>query len=272
MRLLAVSGATSASDAWPIRVAKLAQNPLAVFGSVVISYAFLAREGYQVVDAGSGIASFWPPNGLIVGLLLVANGRLRIPVAAAILPGELIADRLQGFPVLTALGWGTTNLIESILAAAIVLRIARGKPSGTTRDLVALAVAATVAPAFGGMLGGAVSYLQFGGSYTNGWTTWWVGDAVGLLLVVPLLFSFAERTPGRRPWWAHLPGVLELVAVTGVAIAVFAFSRSPIEFLVLAPLVLIAAREGLRFTALAALAFTVVATILTGRGTVRSPP
>lgn len=249
------------------RASGLVKTPAAVFCAVALAYALLAREGLQLVDAGSGIASFWPPNGLIVGLLLVSNRRFRTPIALAVLPGELIADYVQGFPLPAALGWGSTNLVESILAVAIILRVARRTPSGLNqRDFVALAVGASVAPAICGLLGGAVSYLSYGGSYVDAWTTWWVGDAVGLLLVVPLVFSLALKMPARRPRWIWLPGVLELLAVTAVAIAVFRLAHGPVEFLVLPPLVLIAVREGLRLTAVAALSFSLVATTLTGRG------
>src|SRR5579884_3829184 len=100
-------------------------GPLVTFVGALAGYAALAQCGYQLVDASSGLATFWAPNGLIVGLLVLAAPRLRPWVIAAILPGELISDTIQGYSALTAIGWGTANLVESALAAWILVRVAR---------------------------------------------------------------------------------------------------------------------------------------------------
>jgi diguanylate cyclase (GGDEF)-like protein len=211
------------------------------------------------------VAAFWPPNGLVVALLVMVPARLRPWVVAAVLPGELVADLLQGTPVLPALGWGTANSLEAVLAAGILIRLARRRPLGDAgRDFYALAVAAIAAPAVGGFLGGAVSYLTYGGPYGNAWLTWWIGDATGILLVVPLVLAFAQ--PFRRQTaLQRLGGFVELGLVVGVAVVVFGSTRTPLEFLILPPLVLLAVRHGLRLTALASLSFSVIATVSTGR-------
>ena len=235
--------------------------------ATLAGYVALAWCGQQFLGAGSGIASFWPPNGLIVSLLVLLPARLRPWVAAAVLPGELVADSLQGQPVLAALGWGTTNLLEAVVAVAILMRVARRSPLfDTQRDFFALAVAAVSAPLAGGLLGAAVSYASYGGSYGRAWLTWWLGDATGILLVVPLVVSLARPGALRMPL-ERLAGLAEVGVVIGVAAGVFGFTTTmPIEFLVLPPLVLLALRQGLRLTAVAGVSFAIVATIFTGHG------
>ena len=85
------------------------------------------------------------------------------------------------------------------------------------------------------------------------------------MLVVPLVISFARPSPrGASP--RRLVGLVEVGLVIGVAVAVFAFTKQPVEFLILPPMVLLAVRHDLRLTAVASLAFAIVATIFTGNG------
>jgi diguanylate cyclase (GGDEF)-like protein len=239
-------------------------GPIVAFVGALAGFVALGRCGYQLVGASGGVASFWPATGLIVALLVVVPSRLRPWIVAALLPGELITDAMQGYPALTALGWGMNNILEAVLGAWIVLKLAGGRPRGNrVRDFVALAVAAVAAPLVGGLGGGAVSVATFGGSFGTAWLNWWCGDAAGIMLVVPLVVSFAERGP-RRSTARTLVGLVEVGLVIGVAVAVFAFTQQPLEFLILPPVVLLAVRHDLRLTAVASLVFAIVATIFTG--------
>lgn len=243
-------------------------GPAAALVAALAGYVVLAGLGYQLVGSAGGIASFWPPNGWIVALVVLLPKRLRLWVIAAVLPGELIADAIQqGIPTLTALGWGAANSVEAALAAWLLLTVGRRRPLGNTaRDFVALAIAAVSAPLAGGLLGAAVSEATYGGSYGTAWLTWWLGDATGIMLVVPLVVSFAS--PGQRQAvLRRLVGLLEVGLVIGAAAAVFAFTRQPLEqSLILPPLVLLAVRRDLRLTAIASMSFAIVATIFTGHG------
>jgi diguanylate cyclase (GGDEF)-like protein len=243
-------------------------GPAAAFVAALAGYVVLAKIGYQLVGSAGEMASFWPPSGWIVALVVLLPKRLRLWVIAAVLPGELIADAIQqGIPALTALGWGAATSVEAALAAWLLLTVGRRRPLGNTaRDFVALAIAAVSAPLAGALLGAAVSEATYGGSYGTAWLTWWLGDATGIMLVVPLVVSFAS--PGQRQaTLRRLVGLLEVGLVVGAAAAVFAFTRQPLEqSLILPPLVLLAVRRDLRLTAIATLSFAIVATIFTGHG------
>ncbi len=243
------------------------EGPLVVFVGALAGYVGLARCGYELVGASSGLASFWPPNGLIVALLVLLASRLRPWAIAAVLPGELIADTMQGYSAWTAMGWGAANILEVVLAAWIILRLAgQERPlGGTGRDLTAVVIAAVSAPFAGGLVGAAVSVASFGGSYGTAWLDWWLGDATGIMLTVVLILSFVLPSPPRTQL-QRLEGLLELGFVVGSAAAVFALTKQPLAFLVLPPLVLVAVRQGLRTTSVASVSLAIIATILTGHG------
>jgi len=241
-------------------------GPIVAFVGALAGFVALGRCGYQLIGASGGVASFWPATGLIVALLVVAPSRLRPWIIAALLPGEFITDAMQGYPALTALGWGLNNILESVLAAWIMLKLAHGRLLGhTVRDFVALALAAVAAPLVGGIGGGAVSVATFGGSFFTAWLNWGCGDAAGIILVVPLVISFARPSP-RATSTQRLVGLLEVGLVIGVAVTVFAFTKQPLEFLILPSMVLLAVRHDLRLIAIASLSFAILATIFTGNG------
>ena len=237
------------------------------FAGALAGYVGLAWCGDQLVTASSGLATFWPPNGLIIALLVLVAPRLRRWVVAAVLPGELIIDAIQSNPMGASLGWGAVNVVEVSLAAWMILRlIGRDRPLGdTVRDYIAVGVAAAAAPFVCGFAGAAVSVASFGGSYGTAFLGWWVGDVTGITLLVALTVSLAR--PGElRSARRRFGGYGAVALAVAVAVAVFASTRQPLGFLVLPPLVLVAVQFGLRPTAIASLALAIVATIFTGRG------
>ncbi len=95
--------------------------------------------------------------------------------------------------------------------------------------------------------------------FATTWAVWWAGDAMGVLLVAPLLLSFLSRPGIRRLGWrgsAELAGLL-----AGVGVVTFFLFQNPyrLEYLVL-PLIAIAAwRFRLRGAAPAALIASLIA-------------
>ena len=255
---------------WRRLVAHRIGGPVIAFSAAGSGYVVLALLGYQLVGSSSAIASFWPPNGWIVALLVLAPRRLRAWVIAAVLPGELVADFLHRIPVLTALGWGTTNLVEASLVAWLLVRVARKGRLGTAewqpfRPVLALTTAAFAAPFATGLAGAAVSQAAYGGSYGEAWLTWWLGDATGILLVVPLVLPLVQPRGLSRPW-QRPTWLLEVALIAGLAVALFGFTSRPLEFLMPPLVVLLAVKHGLRLTAAASILVATIATICTGRG------
>src|SRR5207302_3771364 len=100
------------------------------------------------------------------------------------------------------------------------------------------------------------------------WTVWWTGDAMGVLLVAPLLLSLRAPTPalprkrGRESslaggrnlgQWRRGLELAGLLAVTGLVTYLLFQSRLGLQYVVL-PLIMITAwRFGLRGASMAAL-------------------
>jgi two-component system cell cycle sensor histidine kinase/response regulator CckA len=239
-------------------------GPALAFLSALIGFAVVARLSYQMIDVKSGLEALWLPNGFIVALVVLVPRKWRLWVLLGVLPGELISDTLQGYPLHIALSFGLTDMLESALAGLILLKIAGRRPLGDRqRDFYAILIAAAVAPIGGALVGAAITTSHWGAPYQSAFLLWWFGDLTGIFLMVSFAISLARPPrPTTRLLW--LSALVEVALVIGVTGAVFGLTVRPIMFLVLFPVVGIALRHSLRVTSFASLAFAVCATFLTG--------
>jgi signal transduction histidine kinase len=120
---------------------------------------------------------------------------------------------------------GTGNTLEALTAVAMLRRFGFRPSLDRLRDVFALvALAGGLSPIASATIG--VASLLLGGvlplrNVATAWGTWWLGDALGELVVAPLLLVLSERP------WCYLkarravePAVL-LVAVVVASFAVF---------------------------------------------------
>jgi two-component system, cell cycle sensor histidine kinase and response regulator CckA len=252
------------------RLHRLAKHPVGgpalAFVCSLAGFAVVARFSYQWVDTKSGLEALWLPNGVVVALFVLVPRKWRPWVLLGVLPGELIADTLQGYPLLVACAFSLTDMFESALAGLILLRIAGRRPRGDRqRDFYAILLAAAIAPIPGGLIGGAIETINWGIPYQSSFLLWWFGDLTGIFLVVSVAISLASpNRPTTR--LRKLSSLVEAGLVVAVTCAVFDLTTRPIMFVLLFPVVGVALRHSLRVTALASLAFAMCATFLTATG------
>lgn len=187
--------------------------PLLRAALVGVAYYLGARLGVTQTVTPEGIAILWPPNAILLAaylLLPVAQWPL---LAAAALAAELVADTPQ-FPLWAAFGFGLTNLFEVLFAAGSI-RLAGGRQPVFTR-LRSTSAFLLLGPGLASALAalsGAYIYILLNptSDYWMLWRGWWFGDALGLLLLTPLVVIARE--------WRALPRrfsgvrVAELMAV-----------------------------------------------------------
>ena len=182
---------SAASDAAP----RTAASPLKYAGQVALiaaSYFVAARIGLQI-DAISGFATLvWPPTGIAFAALLLGGYQLW----PGIFVGALLANILSGAPILVGLGIATGNTLEAVLGVYAIRRLPNFRLSlDTVRDAIAFivlcAMLATLVSATIGVtslyLGGIVAREQV----AEAWRVWWLGDAIGALLVAPLVLVWS---------------------------------------------------------------------------------
>jgi signal transduction histidine kinase len=162
---------------------------------VAVVYYLAGRIGLELAYLNGAVAAVWPPAGLGLAVLFLYGLRLW--------PAVVIGDLLLGdysTPLGTVLAQTFGNTV-AVVAAAFLLRRLTGGRGGLERvaDVLALVgcalVAALVSAAFGPLslrLGGVISAGELGGVFR----TWTLGDASGVLVVAPLILTWA--TAGLR--------------------------------------------------------------------------
>ena len=231
-----------------------------------VGYALAAELGNRL-SVQQTFSAFWPPAGLVLGVLLISDPREWPVLLAVAFAGNVSSDLLHGRALLTTMGFSTANAVEALAGAALARRFFGG-PSGFDSPGKVLGVtglAAVVATALGAALGTAVVVASSAGPVdaVQVWTTWWTGDALGVLLVAPVVMSWTRgrrrRQPGESRWVrvAALTAGSAALAVTGWMIVVNGGITAGLKFLVFPPVAMIAWFAGPLGAALSTLALAI---------------
>jgi PAS domain S-box-containing protein len=183
------------------------------------------------LDAVNGFAAaVWPPTGIALVALVLYGARLWPSVAVS----AFLVNWWAGAPVLVAGGMALGNMLEALIGSVLLRRVVRFRPSlDRLQDVLGLLIlAAGLSPLVSATLGVTSGWL--GGvipaaTYGQAWRTWWLGDALGALVVAPLLFVWSEPGRGALPWRRLPEAFLLLVAVGVLSLAVFSDLLRPIR-------------------------------------------
>jgi PAS domain S-box-containing protein len=245
---------------YPVQVALLAA---VYFGA--------AKLGLTMAFVAEQVTAVWPPTGIALAALLLLGYRAWPGIAL----GAFLVNATTNAPVATAAGIALGNTLEALVGAWLLRRLVRFDPAlGRVKDVLSLVVLAAGVSTLVSATIGATS-LCLGGvkpwmAYPTVWSVWWLGDAMGDLVVAPLLLTWAGwHRWAWQPWRVAEAGAL-LLALVAVSLLVFAgptalFSFHPLAYAVF-PFVIWAA---LRFGQPAATLMTFVASGLAIWGTVR---
>ncbi|MGY5137172.1 MASE1 domain-containing protein [Streptomyces nigrescens] len=176
----------------------------------------------QVVIAGARVTPLWPPTGISLSCLLLLGLWTWPGIALGTL---LVVASLSPLDV-SVLGIMAGNTLAPVCAYLMLRRVGFHTGLDRLRDGVALVALG----AFAGMLisatVGSGTLLLSGalpaGGFWRTWAAWWVGDAMGILVVTPLVLAcrkvrWPQGVPAYR--WAEATALLVAsVAVSLVAV------------------------------------------------------
>jgi two-component system, NarL family, sensor histidine kinase FusK len=228
-------------------------------GGVCILYGATAMFGL-FLDAVSGVAvTVWLPTGIALVALVLYGLRLWPGIAVA----AFFVSLWSGAPVLAAGGIALGNTLEAVLGAVLLTRVVRFHPAlDRLQDVLGLVVlAAGVSTLVGAIIAvssGPLSGVIPAAAAVEAGRTWWLGHALGDLVVAPLLFVWSGR--GRmalsRRWIAEAIVLLGAVSALSLAVlGVLALALPLPPYLVFPALIWVALQLGLP-GAVTALAFT----------------
>ncbi|MEY2476952.1 MAG: hypothetical protein QOG87_2267 [Actinomycetota bacterium] len=241
---------------------------LARIVAVAVAYFGLAKLGIGLDVAEGVVTPVWAPTGLALASVVLVGYRVWPGIAL----GAFAANVTSDVAILTAGAIAVGNTLEAV-AGAWLLRRAGGRSTlRRVRDvmafLVAGAFASTAVAATVGTTALLVANEVSADSYRSTWFLWWFGDAIGALIVAPLLLAWLAP-PWRVLRRQHLiEGVGLLAALIGVSLLVFSADRWQYPYVIFPFLVWAAVRFDLRGAATANFVVTAIAVWATVDGSV----
>ena len=233
-----------------------AARTVAIAVALGVAYAVAALLGFRAAFIAQQVTTVWAPTGIAQAALLLWG----IKLWPAVWVGAFTANVLTDVPLWVAAGIATGNTLEAVAAAWILPRVLGFDPAFTrTRAAVAFILVAVVAsPLISASIG--VTMLGAGAvapwaRYPELWREWWLGDALGALIVAPAILT-TVRT-GRQSAHSRELEVIALVALTAVTTQLVSgqliatpIGNPPLAFIIFPFVIFAAVRLGQPATAL----------------------
>ena len=157
-------------------------------------YFVAGKLGLKLAFLNASATAVWPCTGIALAAFLILGYR----VWPAILTGAFLVNLTTAGSVATSIGVAVGNTLEGVVGCYLVTRFACGQRAferaqdifkfGFLAGVVSTAVSATIGVT-SLALGGFADWAMYGPI----WCTWWLGDAVGAVVVTPLVLLWTEN-------------------------------------------------------------------------------
>ncbi len=160
------------------------------------SYLLLARVGLGFHAVSQFATLVWAPSGIALASMLLWGFRMWPAVAVA----AFAANLWNGAPAAVALAIAAGNTGEAVFATWALRKIPGFRAElDRLPDVLGLAllggVAAPTISATVGVMSLAAAGIVGPAAVDPTWRAWWLGDAIGILIVTPLLLTWRARPP-----------------------------------------------------------------------------
>lgn len=168
---------------------------------IALAYAGTAELTYSVAVSTKHPTAVWPAAGFGLAAFLLWGNR----VWAGVWVGAFVVNALSGQPWWTAAAVATGNTVAPFLGSILLRRVGFDNALERVRDVLYLAVVsalATTVSATTAVAAFAYAHILPWNAFGLAWLVWWTANAVGVLLVAPLMLTWAtrssrnERAPG----------------------------------------------------------------------------
>jgi integral membrane sensor domain MASE1 len=192
---------------------------------LAIIYHLAARLGLKMAYVQANTSPVWPPTGIALAALFILGYRYWPGITLSVLLGSI----LTGAPVNLAIGMSLGNTLE-VLTAVYLLKKVVGLHQEIDRiqDVVGLVFISLACTTIGASIGTLTLMLTGNGEWQNFWpiwTTWWIGDLLGALVITPVLLTWMAFPRIRMNRRAYVEGGILLLLTA--AVTWFVFSSLP---------------------------------------------
>ena len=231
--------------------------------AVAVGYVVAAQLGFRLAFLAEQVTTVWAPTGIGIAALLLWGNNLW----PAIWIGAFIANAGSHAPLWTAGIVATGNTLEAVTATWALRRAAWFDTRlQRVRDVLAFVVIgaglSTTLSATIGVVALSVSRVQPWERFGQLWRDWWLGDAVGALVVAPVILTLHEwRTWSRREaaeTWLLVVSATTLLHVVFGGLLSQSVTHHPLEYVIFPFVIAAAMRRGQPATSLVVLGASAV--------------
>jgi two-component sensor histidine kinase len=227
--------------------------------SVTLVYIAVAKLSLAAASVNPSATPVWPPTGFALALMLL-RGYWLWP---AIFVAAFITNATTAGTLATSVAIAGGNTLECLLGAYLVNRWSHGlrtfdTPAGVGRFALFCFTPSTAVSATIGVVALSLAGFADWSKFAAIWTTWWMGDLTGALLVTPVLVLWAiDRHPLAQPQLRQTGGIFAATIIVGLIafspLVPLAANQGWLAFLSIGPLMWAALYRNQRDTATVAL-------------------
>jgi len=161
-----------------------------------VSYFVAGRLGLAVPLTSSNVSAIWPAAGIALALTLLWGYR----IAPGIALGAFTVNFVTGIPWPSALGIAAGTTLSAIFGGYLFRHLSQNHDLQATRlrDILVLISVALLSPVLAASAGTVSVYMAHRSAWSGlgpAWRVWWLGDAMGVLLIAPLVFVGPRTAP-----------------------------------------------------------------------------
>lgn len=229
----------------------------AAVAALAIAYFWAAKFALTVLMLSPEVSPIWPAAGIALAVLLLFGRKLWPGIA---LGGFFLTLTVTG-NFTAALLSATGRTLQALAGVYFLERIGFSPRLERLKDVLGIvtlgALVSTLINSFFGPLSDCIAGFIEWQDFGKIWITWWLGDAIGILLVTPLLLTWSELPALDRKPRQFLEAGFWLTLLLAFGWLVFcsrtraAYARYPLEYLPFPLVVWASFRFGQRSTTLA---------------------
>ena len=177
-------------------------------------FAALSKVTLNFLAGDGVICKIWPPSGLALAMVLIGGSRYAVSI---FLGAFLLNAVVAGNPVLMSTGLAAAPALEALLGSWLLTSDSQFEFDFIRlRDPLRLILLAGCVSTIIGALIGTSTLLVSGyvntGNLFESLRDWWMGDALGIILLTPFILLW--RRPPRT--WAKRERIAEVILVLGL--------------------------------------------------------
>jgi signal transduction histidine kinase/integral membrane sensor domain MASE1 len=248
-------------------------NKLLLLSAVAIIYFVAARLGLMLAYPGTNASPIWLATGIALAAMLLLGRRMWPGIAMGAFVANFIEFAGLGLSIpasfAASLSTSAGNTLEALLGAYLINRFAGTRnPFERSADVLTfIAFGAVISTTVSAAIGTATFCLGISdwSNFASISLTWWLGDAAGAIIVVPLVMTFKKADFVGRISQPSKGNMLLWGLIAVICYIIFS-GNLPLNFLLYPILIMAAFRLGQFGSALAVGLISIVSTYVTVNG------